>query len=86
MGGAMLAGYGGPAGPGFALLAGTVAATLLALIVLVVALAHRSRPAMAPVAEHPAIGVLKERLARGEIDTEEFERRLFALLTHDSPR
>ncbi len=35
-----------------------------------------------PGAEHPAVGLLKERLARGEIDSEEFEHRMLTLLIH----
>jgi len=82
--GAMMAGFGGQAGDGFALLVGTAAAVVLAVVVVAVASAVRSRPAAVRGGEHPAVGILKERLARGDIDAEEYERRLFALLMHDS--
>jgi uncharacterized membrane protein len=84
--GAMMAGFGGQSGYGIALLIGTAAALLLAVVVAGMLLAaRRPHPAPRPAIEHPAIAVLKERLARGEIDPEEFERRLFTLLMHDPP-
>lgn len=83
---AMMTGLGGMAGYPIAALAGTAAAVVLVLVVLLVVLARRPRPALAPRPEHPAIALLKERLARGEIDPEEFEQRLFSLLAHDQLR
>ena len=82
---AMMAGFGGWGGYGMALLVGTAAAAALAVLAVAL-LARQLRPAVARRPEDPAIAVLKERLARGEIDPEEFERRLFALLTHESLR
>jgi len=81
---AMMTGFGGQAAYGFALVSGVFAAVVLTVIVAV--LAGRSRPVAVQAVEHPAIGLLKERLARGEIDAEEFERRLFALQLYEPPR
>jgi len=83
---AMMAGFGGQASYGIALLSGVFAAVVLGVVVIVAMFAGRSRPVAVRAVEHPAIGLLKERLARGEIDAEEFERRLFALQMHEPLR
>jgi len=80
----MMAGFGGQAAYGFAFVVGVFAAAVLGVVVAV--FARRPRPVAVQVVEHPAVGLLKERLARGEIDAEEFERRLFALELHEPPR
>jgi uncharacterized membrane protein len=79
----MMAGY-GAYGP--ALLAGTVSAVALVAAVALGVTGRRPRRPVLPGAEHPAVAVLKDRLARGEIDVEEFEQRLFTLLVHEPPR
>jgi putative membrane protein len=84
--GAMMAALGGPAGSWPALVTGAVAAVLLTAAVALVAAARRPRPAALPGPEHPAVGLLKDRLARGEIDAEEFERRVFILMMYEPPR
>jgi len=83
---AMMAGFGGQAAYGIALVVGVFAAVVLGVVVIVAVLARRPRPVAVQFAEHPAVGLLKERLARGEIDAEEFERRLFALQMYEPPR
>ena len=81
--GAMMAGLGGSAVYGTALVIGAVAAVLL--LVAVALAGRRPGPPALRGGEHPAVGVLKDRLARGEIGTEEFEQRLFTLLMHEPP-
>jgi uncharacterized membrane protein len=75
----MMTAVSGGTGWGTVLVVSVVAAVLLvAAVGLCVALRQPTRPVLSP-SERPAIGVLEERLARGEIGIEEFEQRLFAL-------
>jgi uncharacterized membrane protein len=84
--GAMMAALGGQAPYGAALMLATVVAVLLVAVATFGHLPRQPQPPAVHSTEHPAIGTLKDRLARGEIDPEEFEQRLFALLMHEPPR
>ena len=75
-------GYGGFHGPfmmmiGFAILV----AIIVAIVMMIVRATDRAGPAGtdAPSSQNPALSILRERFARGEIDTEEFELRRRAL-------
>ena len=78
----------GGVGPSSGALAGGLASVLLLPAGLGIALqAARTRSARqrrlppSPPAEDPALAILKERYARGEIDHDELDRRLHHLLS-----
>jgi uncharacterized membrane protein len=84
--GAMMAALGGQAAYSTALLLGTVAAVLLVAVVGLGFLRRQPERPTLHTGEHPAVGILKDRLARGEIDADEFEQRLLTLMMYEPPR
>lgn len=58
----------------------------IAVLVVYLLIERWGRAGRAPVetgnSEHAAVALLKERLARSDIDTDDFERRLLSLSIH----
>lgn len=71
---------------GFASLVVVLIVVAIAVLVVHLVIERRGRAGQASVdagpGEHAAVALLKDRLARGEVDIDEFERRLFSLNTH----